>query len=169
MRTAFRNHLCFVVLFHLFLVAGWFGLEPPGRKKSLLLEQHFAERISDVLKVAAKGNCVAQTCAKLGRFGPSIKLWHLVLPKRNTRDYVELPDCDTKGGRGCGLEEHYGATLSHRELCYVKVFLIMQAVWATGLTAIVQAGSSQLKKKNSQCSYPSQHILSHAERNFSFM
>lgn len=69
---------------------------------------------------------------KVREVWPVHTAWRLVLPNRNTRDYVELSDCDTKGGWGCGLEEHYRATISHGELCYVKVFPIMQAGWATG-------------------------------------
>lgn len=81
-----------------------------------------------MFQLTAKVKYVVQTRPKLGVFG----FWLLVLPERNTRDYVELSDSDTKGGCSCGLAEHYRATISHRELCYVKVFPIMQAVWATG-------------------------------------
>lgn len=83
---------------------------------------------------------------KVEEVWPVHKAWHLVLPKRNTHDYVELSDCDTKGGRGCGLEEHYRATISHREPCYVKVFLIMQAVWATGPDSHCEGSEQPIKK-----------------------
>lgn len=64
--------ITYVSLHYLIFSWWWAGgcLGSRGRKKSILLEQHFADRISDVLKVAAKGNCVAHDMRKVGEVCP---------------------------------------------------------------------------------------------------
>lgn len=148
--NAFYHYLSFIALFIFFSwwwACGWFRQEQwKSFTETIFCRQDFRRSQSD----GKRKLHWTETRTKLKQFGQSTKLRRPAFPKRNTRDSVELSDCDTKGGCGCGLEEHYRATISHRELCYVKVFLIMQAVWATGPDSHCAGREQPIKKKNSK-------------------